>query len=87
MVPVRHIESKMTLLDCGGQGSEARQWPDHEGEPPRISEVAPKRTFRGDGLTDAMGEISIRKFNFGVFTQPGPMAEVVCYSVETARRQ
>jgi hypothetical protein len=26
MVPVRHIESKMALLGCGGRASETSQW-------------------------------------------------------------
>ncbi len=36
MVPARHIESKIALLDCGSRGSEAWQWSNQDGDPLRI---------------------------------------------------
>jgi hypothetical protein len=51
MVPVRHIESKTALLDCGRQRSEVRQWSRSQGR------AAPH--FRGRPLAGHFAEMAL----------------------------
>ena len=52
---IRHIETKMALLDGGGRGAEVAMDPSSEASGHAFPKWAADRTFRGDGLIDAIG--------------------------------